>query len=154
MTHDELTKAFEAYVDAKSRHDLDAIVDLCTEDSFYESAGVGAPPTVGKEALREYYDAFFASLPDYHAEFDGVAYGEDTAVVWGHFGGTTTDSLLGMPVEPGRELRVPVTFVCTFRDGLLAGDRGYFDLVTICRQSGIPLDVLAGRTRPATSAAA
>jgi predicted ester cyclase len=108
---------------------------------------------VGKEAAREFYAALFRSLPDYHGEFDGIVSGEDAIVAWGRFGGTLTDDLVGIPVKRGRRVSVPASFVCTFRDGQLATDTGYFDAATLATQAGVPLgrlapsagDVFAGR---------
>jgi hypothetical protein len=79
------------------------------------------------------------------AGHDGAAFGDDTAAVWGRWSGTTAGDFMGLGAEPGRRLDAPVTFVCTFRDGLLASDVGYFDVATLCDQAGIPL----GAVRPA-----
>lgn len=51
---------------------------------------------------------------------------------------------MGLDVEPGRTIEVPVSFVCAFRDGLLLSDTGYFDLATLCAQAGMPLVALYG----------
>ena len=120
------------YAEAKNRHDVDAALDACTEDCFYESVGLGAR-IEGRDALRAFYTDLFTQLPDYFGRFDGVAYGDESAAVWGHWGGTTAD---------GRRVEVPVTFVCTFRDGLIASDVGYFDAATLAEQAGLPLTAL------------
>jgi steroid delta-isomerase-like uncharacterized protein len=145
-------QALDRYVEAKDSGDVEAALAVCTDDYRYESVGLGGP-VVGKEAARQFYTALFASLPDYHGEFDGIVEGEDAIVAWGRFGGTLDDDLVGIPVERGRTLCVPASFVCTFRDGLLATDTGYFDVATLAAQAGLPLgrlapspgDVFAGR---------
>ncbi|HEX2087872.1 MAG TPA: nuclear transport factor 2 family protein [Solirubrobacteraceae bacterium] len=131
MTRDEIAAVLARYADAKNRHDVGAILDVCTEDCFYESVALGAR-VEGREALRAFYTDLFAQLPDYFGRFDGVAYGADTAVVWGRFGGTAN----------GRRVEVPVSFVCTLRDGRIAGDVGYFDAATLAEQAGVPLTAL------------
>jgi len=136
-------EALDRYVAAKNRGDVEAALAACTDDYRYESVGMGAP-VAGKEAARAFYTALFKSLPDYHGEFDGVVHGDDAIVAWGRFGGTLAEDLVGIPVERGRRLSVPVSFVCTFRDGLLATDTGYFDVATLASQAGVPL----GRLRP------
>ena len=125
--------ALHAYIDAKRRHDVDRIVELRTEDCFDESLPLGTR-VEGREAVRAFFTAFFAAVPDYWAKFDGEAFGDDTAVVWGRFGGTFN----------GRPVSVPVTFVCTFRDGKVVGDRYYFDGQTLAAQAGLSLDELRG----------
>ena len=150
MNRDEIERALNAYSDAKNRHDLDAAVAAFTDDGYYESKCFGGR-VQGREALRKFYGDLFASLPDYFGSFDGVAYGDDSAVVWGRFGGTLGDTFMGMPVERGRKLDIPVTFVCTFRDGKLVGDVGYFDAQTLLTQAG--LGPTASRSSDADSAA-
>src|SRR5438270_11916321 len=128
MTREEIEQVLHAYADAKDRHDLDAIVGLRHEECFDEAVPLGTR-VEGREALYAFFIAFFQTVPDYHASFDGEAYGDDTAVVWGRWAGTTTGPFLGIEAEPGCELDIPCVFVCTFRDGLLVGDANYFDLV-------------------------
>lgn len=152
MTQGQIASALERYADAKNRHDVEAILSLCAEDAFYESVPMGARIT-GRDALRDFYSAFFAALPDYSGEFDGVAYGENSAVVWGRFGGTLSGEFMGVPVEAGRRIAIPVTFVCTFRDGLLAGDLGYFDAATLAEQVGVSLEQVRNPQDPASAAA-
>jgi steroid delta-isomerase-like uncharacterized protein len=156
MTSDQLKQVLDRYADAKSRHAPEEIVDLLTEDSVYEDKAFGTT-VEGKEALREWYTRLFKDLPDYFGEFDGAAYGDNTAVVWGRWGGTLREELMGVKVEAGRRLEVPVTFVCIFReDGLLERDTGYFDSATLRQQAGIALPEEAtasgapGGSRPPT----
>jgi ketosteroid isomerase-like protein len=132
MTRDEMAAVLARYAEAKNRHDVDAALDACTDDCFYESVALGAR-VEGREALHAFYTDLFAQLDGYFGRFDGVAYGEDSAVVWGHFGGRTADD---------REVEVPVTFVVTFRHGLIASDVGYFDAATLAEQAGLPLGAL------------
>lgn len=141
MTGDEIQSALDLYADAKSRHDVPAILELCHEDCYYESVPMGGHIR-GKAALAAFYTELFAGLPDYFGEFDGTAIGDDTAVAWGHWGGTLGDEFMGVEVESGRTLDIPVVFVCTFRDGLLIGDSGYFDAATLCEQAGRALEAL------------
>jgi steroid delta-isomerase-like uncharacterized protein len=139
-------QAFRRYVEAKNRHDVDAALAACADDYRYETAGLGV--IAGKERARAFYEALFASLPDYRGEFDDELWGEDAVVSWGRFGGTTAGDLLGLPAQQGRAVSVPVAFVCTFRDGLLATDTGYFDMAALVAQAGIPL----ARVRPSPGA--
>jgi steroid delta-isomerase-like uncharacterized protein len=136
-------RALQRYVDAKNRQDVDAALAACHDDYTYESVGLGGR-VEGKAAAREFYAALFRSLPDYRGDFDGMVWGDGVVIAWGRFGGTLAGDLFGLPVEPGRRLEVPVAFVCTFRDGKLATDAGYFDVATLAAQAGIPL----GRLKP------
>ena len=147
MSTEDLARLADRYAEAKNRHDVDAILAVCAEDCFYESVGQGLR-VEGKEALQGFFSALFAALPDYYGDFDGIAYGEDTTVVWGRFGGTTRADFMGLELTPGRKVEVPVTFVCTFRDGQLTSDTGYFDVATMAEQAGLPLEALRPAATP------
>jgi len=99
----------------------------------------------GRAAVGAYFAAFFASVPDYRGEFDGVAYGDDSAVVWGHFLGTVHEQLLGVPVNGPHRLRVPCVFVLTFRDHKVVEDHQYWDASTVADQLGIPVETIRPR---------
>ncbi|MEV6139448.1 nuclear transport factor 2 family protein [Nocardia sp. NPDC051990] len=139
MNHSELVAATAAYAAAKNAHDADAVAAAYAPDGVYQSVGFGEP-VQGHEPLKGFYQALFTALPNYHGEFEGIAYGENTAVAWGRFGGTIAADFLGLGAHVGRVVDIPVTFVCTFRDdGLLISDVGYFDVATFCEQTGIRL---------------
>lgn len=141
MRREEVEGILDAYAAAKNRHDVEAILSLCHDECFYESVPLGAR-VEGKEALAGFYTALFEGLHGYFGDFDGTAFGEDSAVAWGRFGGTVSDEFMGVRVEAGRRIEIPVAFVCTFRDGLLTGDTGYFDAATLSEQVGVPLEVV------------
>lgn len=143
MTPLDMASTLEGYAQAKNDHDVDAILSFCADNCVYETVATGARAR-GHEALRVFYSALFEALPDYRGDFDGTAYSADSAVVWGRFGGTTSGQFMGTKVEAEREVEVPVTFVCNFRDGLLVGDRGYFDAATLAEQVGLPRSEVAG----------
>ncbi|WP_019735001.1 ester cyclase [Mycolicibacter kumamotonensis] len=134
-TNTALRAALRNYAEAKNRHDVEAILAAYSPDGRYQDPGV-RQPIIGRPQLRTFYTAFFESVPDYRGEFDGMAFGEDTVVVWGRMTGTTQTDLLGLPVRPGSRFEVPVTFVCTFGGGQLISDIGYFDTRILHRQVG------------------
>ncbi len=144
----DMERVLGAYAEAKNQHDIERILELCHEDCYYETAGLGLRME-GKEALRAFYTALFSALPDYYGEFDGTAYADGTAVVWGRFGGTTAGSFLGLEAEAGLKIEVPVTFVCTFRDGLLATDTGYFNVAALAEQAGVSVQAADSLRVPA-----
>ncbi|WP_166906274.1 nuclear transport factor 2 family protein [Mycobacterium sp. DL440] len=128
--------ALRNYAEAKNRHDVDAIVAAYTADGWYRDSAVRQPVS-GHPQLRTFYEAVFGSIPDYRGLFDGAAFGEDTAVVWGRMTGTVGDELLGLPTTAGSRIDIPVTFVCTFHDGQLVSDTGYFDTRRLHQQAGV-----------------
>ncbi|MCV7386987.1 nuclear transport factor 2 family protein [Mycobacterium porcinum] len=131
-----LRDSLRNYAEAKNRHDVEAIVAAYAPEGSYLDPGVRRPVS-GHAQLRTFYEAVFRSIPDYRGEFDGAAFGTDTAVVWGRMTGTVGDDLVGLPTTAGSRIDVPVTFVCTFRDGQLFSDVGYFDTELLRRQAGV-----------------
>ncbi len=141
-------QALKSYAEAKNRHDVPAVLALCHPECSYES--IGLPDRVqGHEALTSFYAQLFDLLPDYRGEFDGQAINGDTAVVWGRFSGTISSAALGQQAI-GCRIDVPVTFICTFRDGLVYRDTGYFDASTVYRQAGLPVPPLDIYSRAAS----
>lgn len=136
MSTTDIAEAVRKYADAKQAHDLDATIAMCAEDCTYQSIGFG-PVVRGKAALREFFGSLFEAVPDYYGEFEGATYNDDTAIVWGRWGGTIAGDFLGLGTVKGNVLDIPVTFRCTFRDGLLVEEVGYFDAATFCAQAGI-----------------
>ena len=53
-----------------------------------------------------------------------------------HYQGTHVGEFLGIPAT-GKPIDFPLAVVITFRDGLLAGERFYYDLATLLRQIGV-----------------
>ena len=134
---DVLRDSLRTYAEAKNRHNVDAIIAAYAPDGSYRDSGI-TQPVSGHDQLRTFYEAVFRSIPDYQGQFDGAAFAEDTAVVWGRMTGTVGDDLLGLPTAAGSRIDVPVTFVCTFCDGQLTSDTGYFDTRILHRQAGVP----------------
>lgn len=80
-------------------------------------------------------------FPDLSPEDEGIAFGDDVMVTWGHLTGTSGGDWLGVPPSGGG-FRVPFTNVTTFAEGHMAGESIYFDLATLCQNAGIPLDAI------------
>jgi hypothetical protein len=67
-----------------------------------------------------------------------LIFGHDTAACWG----SATLSLkgdFGPIAATGRHAKIPIFCVFTFRDGLLASERFFFDLATLCQGIGVPI---------------
>ena len=67
----------ERYGEAWNRQDLDAIMDLHTEDSVFVAHAVGTPPAEGKEAVREAFAGYLALLPDINFAERSLHVGDD-----------------------------------------------------------------------------
>lgn len=84
---------------------------------------------------------FFRSFPDYHVVLEGHASNEETLICWGTAHMTLTGDRLGV-APSGRHAELPVFIQFAFKDGLIAGERFFFDLSTLCAQSGVSTDAV------------
>jgi steroid delta-isomerase-like uncharacterized protein len=139
MDRYEMNRLFEAHREAEAARDIDGILETFAADCFLETVALGLRAE-GKEAVKTAYEAqFFTSFPDLSPEDEGIAFGEDVAVVWGTLRGTSKGEWFGVP-PGGGSFGVPFANVVPFKDGLMAGEAIYFDLATLCEQARIPLD--------------
>jgi hypothetical protein len=152
MDRDEMLRLFEAHREAEAARDIDAILETFVADCFLETLPLGLR-SQGRDAVRAAYEAqFFTAFPDLAPEDEGIAFGDDVIAVWGTLRGTSRGDWLG--IRPGGgTFAVPFANVVPFDQGLMAGERIYFDLATLCEQARFPLEEVraAAATRAATS---
>lgn len=146
MDRSEMLGLFEAHREAEAARDYDAILATFIEDCFLETVALGLR-SEGKEAARLAYQNYFTAFPDLKPVDQGVAFGDDVAVVWGTLQGTSGGDWLGVP-PTGRSFMVPFANVAPFKDGLMAGETIYFDLATLCEQTGLDLDQVRAAAKP------
>ena len=138
MHRDEMLRIFEIHREAEAARDYDAILATFVEDCFLETVALGLR-SEGRAAARAAYQGYFTAFPDLSPDDEGVAIGDDVAVVWGTLRGTSGGDWLGVPPS-GRSFAVPFANVAPFKEGLMAGETIYFDLATLCEQAGLSLD--------------
>jgi len=130
---------FEAHREAEAARDIDAILETFTENCFLETIPLGLR-SEGKAAVRGAYEMqFFSAFPDLAPDDEAMTFGDNVVAVWGTLHGTSRGEWLGVP-PGGGSFSVPFANVVPFREGLMAGEKIYFDLATLCEQAQIPLD--------------
>ena len=144
-----MLELFKAHRDAEAQRDYDAILDTFADSTCYLATAALGTRSVGKEATRAAYVAYFTAFPDLAPEDEGFAYGDDALVSWGRLRGTSGGTWFGVGPS-GASFDVPFTNVTTFVDDRMEGETIYFDLATLCDQAKLPLD----RIRAAAAAAA
>jgi hypothetical protein len=139
MEATEMLRLFEAHREAEAARDIDAILETFIPDCFLETIPLGLRSN-GTEAVRAAYEAqFFTAFPDLAPEDEGMAVGDDVIAVWGTLRGTSQGEWLGV-APGGGSFEVPFANVVPFEQGLMAGEKIYFDLATLCEQAGIRLE--------------
>jgi uncharacterized protein (TIGR02246 family) len=127
----------ERYGEAWNRQDLDAIMNLHTDDSVFVAHAAGTPPAEGKEAVREAFAGYLALLPDINFAERALHVGEDLWVLESTLSGTATGSIevegesLG---NRGARVEVDCVDVIEVRDGLVASKQTYIDSLAMQRQ--------------------
>jgi predicted ester cyclase len=125
---------------AKSRQDVPAALGLCHPDIVFETPAFGTTAR-GLTENRKALNRFFASFPDYEVTLQGHASNNDTLVCWGTARLTMTSDRFGV-FPNGKRAEIPVFIQFTFKDDLIAGERFFFDLATLCAQSGVSTDAV------------
>jgi steroid delta-isomerase-like uncharacterized protein len=129
----------QRYGEAWNRQDLDAIMDLHTDDCVFTAFASGSPLARGKEAVREAFAGYIAMLPDIHFAERSLQLGEDHWVLESTMSGTVEQTIevdgeeLGVR---GARVEVPCVDVIKVRDGLIASKNTYLDSITMQRQLG------------------
>ena len=130
----------QALAIAKSRQDVPTAMKLFHEDMLLEAPAFGTRARGLAENERA-LNRFFQSFPDYNVVLQGYATNDDVLVCWGLVQMTMTGDRFGV-VPNGARAVLPVFIKFAFRDGLLAEERFFFDLSSLCAQSGVSTDAV------------
>jgi len=138
-TSTAIQKLAQRYSEAWNRQDLDAIMDLHTDDCVFRAFASASPLAKGKEAVREAFAGYIALMPDIHFAERSLQLGENHWVLESTMSGTVDQTLevdgeeLGVR---GARVEVPCVDVIEVRDGLIASKHTYLDSITMQRQLG------------------
>lgn len=119
---------------AEAAHDPEAAAATYHEECWYENAALGLR-FEGRDLVAFQYATSWQLIPDMAARYDWeVDLGADI-VQCGRITGTAGDNILGVPARGG-PLDFAFTAVISFRDGLMAGERIWYELDHFCEQAG------------------
>jgi limonene-1,2-epoxide hydrolase len=125
MNHADIVRAYYA---AWTADDVEGVLRLCTEDIVAVNVPIG--PIHGKDKVRAFVARFGNGMT--HKRYDVQRLlADDTAVV--------VEGIENY-VKDGKQVSLPYMSTFLFRDGLICEWRDYFDLQTVFRQLGLPLD--------------
>ena len=135
MTRDEIDRLLERHFAALQRRDLDGILATYADDVEHDAVGREPNPIRGKEALASFYRDSLADLAStkvipvrrlYSPEF-----AIDESIIDGYAQGRPFD-MEGY----SRPVRFRLLRVFEFRDGLIARENAWFDIIAVQRQLG------------------
>ena len=135
----EIRELAARYGEAWNSQDLDAIMDLHTDDSVFVAHAAGSIPAEGREAVREAFAGYLALLPDINFAERALQVGDDHWVLESTMSGTVAQPIevegeaLG---DNGARVEIDCVDVIEVRDGLVASKQTYIDSLTMQRQLG------------------
>jgi hypothetical protein len=133
------------YGAAKSRQDAGAALAVCSEDFALETPCLGLASRDRKEAEQQ-LALFFHLFPDYRVSLEGMAAGEGVVACWGRAHLTWQGAFAGL-APTGRSAELPFVSIFPGGSGVLRGERFFFDLASLCEQTGLPLEAARGAAR-------
>ncbi|MDP9442276.1 MAG: ester cyclase [Actinomycetota bacterium] len=116
-----------------------------TPDCFLEHVSLGLR-AVGRDAATQAYEELFTAFPDLGPVPEGIAFGDDVLVAFGQLRGTMEGPWLGL-APTGRSFTVPLVNVVPFRDGLMHGERLFYDVAMLCDQARLDVHELRSAAR-------
>src|SRR5215213_5307195 len=125
MSHADTIRAYYA---AWGEDNLDGVFALCTDDVIAINIPMG--PINGKPAVRKFFERFGKGMTQKRYDVKRILENADCAVVEG----------VENYVKDGKTVSLPYMSTFLFRGGLIREWRDYFDLQTVLRQLGLPLD--------------
>ncbi len=127
------------YGEKKSEQNMEAALTACTEDFTLYSPPFNVTLCGRDENLRK-MTRFFQVFPDYNVITEHTATGENFVVLTGRVQMTPNFSMLKISGS-GRKAEVDFSAAFTLRDNLLLKETFLLDIVDLCHQSRLPLDV-------------
>ena len=125
------------YYDRWLVDDLEGVMALCAEDVVAVNVPIG--PIHGKPAVRAFFAKFGRGMSAKRYDIHRILANDTYACVEG----------VENYVKNGKQVSLPYMSTFLFRDGLISEWRDYFDLQTVLKQLGLPLD----GSRPAKASA-
>ena len=125
------------HVVAETEHRMDETLATLTEDCVFDDKALGRVWR-GRDGARDYYRMWwdgFGIKPVTGARHTAR---EDLLIVETDFVGTHVGPFLGV-APTGRDVSVPMTIFVDFRDGLLSGERFYWNPADLMSQIGVAL---------------
>lgn len=130
----------EGLAEAKSRQDVGAALAFLHDDMVLQNPAFGSCIR-GIGDNQRALERWFTTFPDYEVEIDGHASTDTVLACWGRIRMTMTGEHLG--VRPnGSRAELPVFIRFTFKDDLIGTEFFFFDLSTLCAQSGVSTDAV------------
>jgi steroid delta-isomerase-like uncharacterized protein len=146
MTNDALLHLLDRHLAAENAHDLAGVLATLVADCEFVDTTLGMRWT-GHQGATEHYRMWWDAF-DLEVIGERLHLGADSAVAETLWQGTHVGAFAGV-APTGRAVELSVAVVVDFRDGLMAGERFYWDAAGLARRLGVEALEVAGD--PATA---
>jgi steroid delta-isomerase-like uncharacterized protein len=123
------------HVKAETAFDMEATLATLTQDCVFEDMPTGEAYH-GHEGVRRYYTEWWQAFGNVPSGSKQYVPSEHCLIVETTFVGTHQGVYRGLPAT-GRSIRLPVMIVVNFNDGLMSGERFYYDHATLMTQISV-----------------
>jgi steroid delta-isomerase-like uncharacterized protein len=134
----ENRRVWQRHVLAENRRNIQDLLENLCPDPIYKIMATSAT-FKGRDQVAQFYDRLFEGVPNAAFELVNVFVGEEGVVEEAILRGTQRGALFGLP-PTGREIALPLTIVLPIFNGQVMGERLYFDLATLARELGVPVE--------------
>ena len=131
------------HVEAESEHRMEDTLATLTEDCVFEDHALGSV-WHGREGARAYYRMWWDAFGIRPHTTARHAPAPDLMIVETRFKGRHDGVFLDL-APTGREVDVPMTIFVNLANGLLRGERFYWNLGTLLEQIGVTMPVALPR---------
>ena len=137
MEAKDIQSVLRLHVEAENAHDMQRTLDTLHPECVFEDVALGQVYR-GREGAAEYYRTWWDAFSlRFRPGAEGMQHftAGGMVVAEGHFFGTHIGSFMGV-APTGKEVDFRFVVVVSFRDGLMAGERFYYDQASLWRQIG------------------
>ena len=134
----ENRRLWQRHVLAENRRSIQDLLETLCADPIYKIMATSAT-FKGRAQVAQFYHHLFEGIPNATFELVNAFVGEEGVVEEAILRGTQRGILFGLP-PTGREIALPLTIVLPILGGQIMGERMYFDLATLARELGVPVE--------------
>jgi steroid delta-isomerase-like uncharacterized protein len=132
MLSQQHAEILKQHVIAETAFDMQATLQTLTVDCVFEDVPTGLVYR-GHEGVRDYYRLWWNAFGNTPEGSKRYAPSDDMLIVETRFVGTHQGTYLGRQAS-GRPIDLPIAIFVSFRNGLMSGERFYYDQATLLRQ--------------------
>jgi steroid delta-isomerase-like uncharacterized protein len=122
----------QKHVIAETAFQMQATLDTLTSDCVFEDMPTGQK-YLGHDGVKAYYNEWWSAFGNTPSGSKRYVPSTDCLIVETHFVGSHQGSYAGIAAT-GRPINLPVAIFVSFKDGLMSGERFYYDRATLIAQ--------------------